>query len=50
MSIKLHNSYDWLKLKYLTQRKTIEEMAKEARVSEMTIRRALESNGLINKL
>lgn len=50
MSRKLHTSYDWLKLKYVTQSKSIDEIAKEASVTPMTIRRALESNGLINKL
>lgn len=50
MTQKLHNSVAWLKMRFVTQGKTIEEMAKEAGVVPMTIRRALESNGLINRL
>jgi hypothetical protein len=50
MSQKLYHSFEWLKLRFVTQRKTIEEMATEAKVVPMTIRRALESNGLISKL
>ena len=46
MVMKLHNSVDWLKRRYVTQGISIVDMAKEARVSEMTIRRALESSGL----
>lgn len=46
MSQKLHTSVDWLRLKFITQGKSIEEIAKEARVTEMTIRRALNSAGL----
>lgn len=43
---KLYTSVAWLKLRYVTQNKTIEEMAAEARVAPMTIRRALEAAGL----
>jgi len=50
MGQKLYHSEAWLRLRYITQRASISEMAKEAEVSEMTIRRALESNGLIVKL
>lgn len=50
MSQKLHTSYAWLKLRYITEKKTIIEMAKEAKVVPMTIRRALEANGLITRL
>lgn len=50
MGQKLHNSEAWLKLRFVTQKKSIAEMAQEAGVSEMTIRRALESSGLIVKL
>lgn len=50
MVTRLHTSQAWLKLRFVIQSKSISEMAKEARVSEMTIRRALESNGLIKKL
>lgn len=47
MSQKLYNSEAWLKLRFVQQRKSIADMAKEARVSEMTIRRSLQSAGLI---
>ena len=50
MAQKLYNSVAWLRLRFVEQHKTIEEMAKEANVVPMTIRRALESSGLINKL
>lgn len=46
MAQKLHTSIAWLKLRHVTQNKSIEEMAAEARVSPMTIRRALETAGL----
>lgn len=49
MAQKLHTSIAWLRLKYITQGRSIEEMAKEADVVPMTIRRALESAGLIRK-
>lgn len=49
MSQKLHTSVAWLKLRYVTQGRTIEEMATEARVTSMTIRRALEAAELIRK-
>jgi DeoR/GlpR family transcriptional regulator of sugar metabolism len=49
MAQKLHASISWLRLKYITQGKSIEEIAKEANVVPMTIRRALESAGLIRK-
>ncbi len=49
MSQKLYTSVAWLKLRFVTQGKTIEEMAKEARVVPMTIRRALEAAELIRK-
>ena len=47
---KLYNSVAWLRMRYVTQAKTIEQMAKEAQVTPMTIRRALESAGLMNQL
>jgi len=50
MSRKIHTSHDWLKLRFIIQGKSMSEMAKEAGVSVMTIRRALESSGLISKL
>jgi DeoR/GlpR family transcriptional regulator of sugar metabolism len=47
MSQKLYRSDTWLRLRFIIQRKSIAEMAKEARVTEMTIRRALQSAGMI---
>lgn len=47
MNQKLYNSDTWLKLRYVQQRKSIADMAKEAGVTEMTIRRALRTAGLI---
>lgn len=46
---KLHHSYNWLKTRYVVQGKTIDEMAKEAGVVPMTIRRALNAAGLIRR-
>ena len=46
MKPKLHTSVAWLRQRYLYDKKTIEEMAKEAGVAEMTIRRALEKEGI----
>ena len=46
---KLHTSVAWLRRRYLHDKKTITEMSREAGVSEMTIRRALEREGLIRK-
>lgn len=42
----LHHSTAWLRKRFITDRKTIEEMAKEAKVEPMTIRRALRKAGL----
>lgn len=47
MSQKLYMSEAWLKLRFVQQRKSIAVMAQEARVSEMTIRRALQAAGLL---
>jgi len=47
MSQKLYTSEAWLKLRFVQQGKNIADMAKEARVSEMTIRRALQAAGLL---
>lgn len=44
---RLYHSDAWLRLRRVQQRKTIAEMAKEAGVTEMTIRRALQAAGLI---
>lgn len=49
MGQKLHTSIAWLRLRYIIQSKTIEEMAKEAGVTTMTIRRALDTAGLIKR-
>jgi predicted transcriptional regulator len=42
MTQKLHTSVTWLRRRFIEQSKTIAEMAKEAGVTEMTIRRSLE--------
>lgn len=47
MSQKLHKSYAWLHRRYVHEHKSISEMAREARVTEMTIRRALTTAGLM---
>jgi DeoR/GlpR family transcriptional regulator of sugar metabolism len=47
--MKLHASRAWLIQRYLHDRKTIEEMAKEAKTSQMTIRRMLEKEKLLRK-
>lgn len=44
--MKLYNSETWLKMKFITQGKTIEEIAKECNVQPLTIRRALQKIGL----
>lgn len=45
--MKLYKSKDWLYRRYVVQRKTMEEIAKECNVTVMTIYRALKDNGLI---
>ena len=45
--MKLYESKDWLYRRYVVQKKTVVEMAKEAGCSHMTIQRALEKHGLI---
>jgi len=45
--MKLYESKDWLYRRYVVQRKTITEIAKEAGCSHMTIQRSLEKYGLI---
>ncbi len=45
--MKLYKSKDWLYRRYVVQRKTMEEIAKECNVTTMTIYRALKDNGLI---
>ena len=45
--MKLYKSKDWLYRRYVVQRKTMEEIAKECNVTVMTIYRALKENKLI---
>ena len=47
--MKLYESKEWLYRRYVVQKKTIVEIAKEAGCSHMTIQRALEKYGLIRK-
>lgn len=47
--MKLYESRDWLYRRYVVQKKNINEIAKEAGCSHMTIQRALEKFGLIKK-
>jgi len=47
--MKLYKSKDWLYRRYVVQKKTMEEIAKECNVSIMTIQRYLEQFGLIKK-
>lgn len=47
MSQKLYTSVAWLRLRFVYERKSVADMAKEAKVSEMTIRRALTTAGLM---
>jgi DNA-binding phage protein len=45
--MKLYESRDWLYRRYVVQKKSVTEIAKEAGCSHMTIQRALEKFGLI---
>jgi DNA-binding phage protein len=45
--MKLYKSKDWLYRRYVVQKKTMEEIAKECNVTTMTIYRALKDIGLI---
>lgn len=45
--MNLYDSPAWLKKRYVVERKTIVQMAEEAKCSHMTIQRALEKHGLI---
>jgi DNA-binding MurR/RpiR family transcriptional regulator len=47
--MKLYQSKDWLSRRYVVQKKTITEIAKECNVSAMTIQRYLDQFGLIKK-
>lgn len=44
---QLYTSKAWLTKRYLVDKKTIQEIAKEANCSHMTIQRYLEKYGLI---
>ena len=45
--MKLYKNKDWLRRRYVVQRKTMAEIAEECGVTVMTIHRALKENGLI---
>lgn len=45
--MKLYENSNWLRKRYVIEKKTIQEMAKEAGCSHMTIQRYLEKNGMI---
>lgn len=47
--MKLYQSKDWLRRRYVLQRKTVTEIAAECQVSAMTIQRYLEKFGLLRK-
>lgn len=47
--MKFYQSKEWLHRRYVVQKKTITEIAKECDVSVMTIQRYLEQFGLIKK-
>ena len=47
--MKLYQSKEWLFRRYVVQKKTVTEIAKECNVSEMTIQRYLDHFGLIKK-
>ena len=45
-SAKVWTSFAWMHLKYVTQKKTEQEIAKEAGTSQATINRWLQRHGL----
>lgn len=47
--MKYYQSKDWLYRRYVLQKKTVTEIAKECDVSAMTIQRYLDQFGLIKK-
>jgi DNA-binding MurR/RpiR family transcriptional regulator len=47
--MKFYQSKDWLHRRYVVQKKTVTEIAKEAGTSAMTIQRYLEKFGLIKR-
>jgi IS30 family transposase len=44
---KLYDSKEWIIKRYVTEKKTVLEMAMEAKCSHMTIQRELQRYGLI---
>ncbi|CAB5218185.1 hypothetical protein UFOVP204_67 [uncultured Caudovirales phage] len=48
-STKLWDNKDWVFKRYVTEKKSVLDMAMEARCSHMTIQRALERFDLIKK-
>jgi hypothetical protein len=48
-STKLWDNKDWVTKRYVTEKKSVLDMAMEARCSHMTIQRALERFDLIKK-
>jgi hypothetical protein len=48
-SIKLYQSKEWMYRRYIIQRKTVPEIAKECNVSAMTIQRYVDQFGLSKK-
>jgi len=48
-STKLWESKDWMYKRYVVEKKTVLQMAMEARCTHMTIQRALEKFDLIKK-
>jgi DeoR/GlpR family transcriptional regulator of sugar metabolism len=47
--MKLYQNKDWLYRRYIVQKKTVTEIAKECQVSAMTIQRYLDQFGLIKR-
>jgi DNA-binding MurR/RpiR family transcriptional regulator len=47
--MKLYQSQPWMYRRYVVQKKTVTEIAKECNVSAMTVQRYLEQFGLIKK-
>lgn len=45
--MKLYEDINWLRKRYIAEKKTTQQMAKEAGCSHMTIQRALEKYNLI---
>lgn len=45
--MKFYDNVNWLRKRFVTDGKTIAEMASEAKCAEMTIRRALKEKGLM---